>query len=474
MILQLIRHEWRQWFRNTQMTWVTVALFVISTIALVVQTSYYSELLTRRSEAQAASRKAWLTQGEKHPHMAAHFGNYAYKQPAAFYCFDAGVTPFTGSAVYLEPHRQNDFLLSKGQESDTGARFGWLAPALVCQLLIPLLVILFTFNSITAEKKQGTYALLLVQGLTVRQLIFGKVAAAWLLFSLYFTVYLLGTAMSAWWVLQQPVSASLAVFGFLWLTYILYYAIWSLLGVVVSAVARNTGQAIALLLLLWIATSIILPKAGANIAAKTWPIGSNYTFKKQIAYDIENGLTGHDSRSSRARRIADSLLKAHRADSLQHLPFNFEGYIMQQGEAYSSKVYDVHFQKIFLALRQQGNFQSWLSIASPFTAVSNISMAACNSSIEAEIDFQQQAEQYRRSFVQQMNEDMMYNSAYGDWEHYKVREQQYRQTNDFTATQQPLRWRLRFAAKDMLCLCIWLSALVLALFYISKNKPHAA
>lgn len=469
MLRTIILHEWRQWRRDKRLAWLIVALLLLGAVALILQANYYRNLLNERSNAQQRSRQAWLTQGNKHPHMAAHFGNYAFKRPSALYCFDAGLTAYTGSSVYLEPHRQNDFLLSQVQDSDTGARFGWMAPSLVCQLLAPLFIILLTFGCVNGEQTRGTYRLLLAQGVTVRQLLFGKATAVWLLFAVFISVYLLATVVLARLLFAEPLGGLTATLAYLWLVYAVYYAVWCLLGVAVSAVTK-TGSAIAILLSAWVLSCIILPKAAANIADNLHPLSSNYLFKKQVSEAIDNGLNGHDAKSARAKRLEDSLLRVFEVDSVQQLPFNFEGFIMQQGEAYSSQVYDYHFTKIFTALQQQHNTQAWFSIGSPFIAVSHLSMAACNGSMETEIDFQQQAEHYRRDFVQFLNEDMMHHSAYGDWDNYKVMQQQYRAITDFTATTRGLGWRLGFVRKEHILLLLWLVVAVGVVLYISSKR----
>ena len=188
-----------------------------------------------------------------------------------------------------------------------------------------------------------------------------------------------------------------------------------------------------------------------------------------MAVDIERGLNGHDSRSARAKLIEDSVLKANKVDSVQHLPFNFEGYIMERGEEYSSSVYDKNFSNIFHTLHQQRNIQSWLAAVSPFIMLRNISMAASNASIETEIDFQQQAEDYRRKFVQSMNDDMMQHSKYGDWEDYKVKNGVYAAIQPFTTTAKPLCWALEFVLKENIFLLLWLIGMVLYLFQIGKR-----
>jgi ABC-2 type transport system permease protein len=239
MVRKIIFNEWLQWSRDRRMVWLTGFLLVISLAALWHQLDFQSNLKDIRLKAQEDSRKEWLSQELKHPHMAAHFGNYAYKKPSLLHCFDPGLTIYTGTSVYMEPHRQNDFLFSKSQESDTGLRFGWLSPALICQLLIPLLIIILTFNSINGEYEKGTMSLLLSQGASSRQILFGKTFAVFFVFAIFVTAYLLLNSITGWVLFKTAINYLAIVY--LWLVYTFYCFIWSITGVLVSSHIKNVG-----------------------------------------------------------------------------------------------------------------------------------------------------------------------------------------------------------------------------------------
>jgi len=469
MLKQIIQNEWQLWRRDNRTIWLLGIIVLISLLALVFGVADARKKITQRQSAQEASRKAWLAQGEKHPHMSAHFGNYAYKHPSVLSVFDPGITAYTGTSVYLEPHRQNDFLLSESGERDTGARFGWFTPSFICQFIVPLLILLLTFNIVVSDKEGGTYALLLAQGVPSGKVIYGKAAASFLLFAAFITAYLFVVALVTYIAIASP-TFQLTSFGYLWLCYLLYYATWCLLGVAVSALVKSAGASISLLLLFWILTSIVLPKWAASAGENIHPLTTNYAFKKKVAEDIANGLNGHDVQSERAKRMQDSVLKAEGVDSVQHLNFNFEGYVMQQGEEYSSKVYDVHFGGIYKTLQAQRKVQSLFSVGSPLMMVRNMSMAAAGTSLEAELFFQQQAEAYRRSFVQTMNQDMMMNSAYGDWDKYKVKDSLYGAIHDFAAPQKSLNWRLRHVSIEQAAMLLWLLLLLGAVYRIARKN----
>ncbi len=470
MISKIIRHEWLQWRRDNRLKWLTIFLGVIGGFALWHQINFQSNLLKQRVKAQQDSRQEWLSQELKHPHMAAHFGNYAFKKPTLLHCFDPGLTIYTGSSVYMEPHRQNDFLFSQSQETDTGIRFGWLSPALICQLILPLLIILFTFNSINGEYEKGNFALLVAAGVSFRNILIAKTAAVFLFFELFISLYLLLTAYCSSAFLGTEINFTAILY--IWTAYSLYCIIWSLLGIMVSTYIKNIGSSIAVLLLLWIFANIIVPRASANIAENIHPLITNQAFKSLLASSMEKGIDGHDPKNERAKKIEKALLLKYKVDSVQQLPFNFEGFIMQQSEAYSSKVYDHHFSEVFNALKAQKKIQSLVGFISPFLALRNISMAAANASLETEIDFQQQAENYRRLFVQNMNNDMKINSAYGSFNTYRVSKEKYGSIGDLQVQNRSMSWSLSTVVVEHISLLLWFLFLISLLLISGRKKVY--
>lgn len=468
MIGILIQNEWLLWWRDRNIRGSFLALLIIAGIALWHQVDFQSSLIRARVDAKEKSREEWLKQDPKHPHVAAHFGNYAYKRPLLLHCFDPGLTMYTGTSVYMEPHRQNDFLFSKGQESDTGIRFGWLSPALICQLVFPLFIVLLSFNAVNGERQRGTMPLLLTQGLSFRTLMIAKISASFILLEVLFTCYLVITCLVT--ALAMNTGIDMPAVLYIWLTYTFYILFWTTLTVAVSARTKLAGNAIALLLLIWMFSCVLIPRIASNLSENIFPLTTNYEFKRAVAEDVANGLNGHDTSSDRAKRLESELLKKYNVDDVKKLPFNFEGYIMQQAEDYSSKVYDVHFASIFHTLRQQKQLQAWFGIVSPFISLRDMSMAATHASLESEIDFQVQAETHRRKFVQEMNNDMMNNSAYGSFDTYHVKKDIYQSIPDVEITTRSFSWAIGHVIIDNILLVLW-TLVMLNFILFQSRKP---
>lgn len=421
-----------------------------------------------RDEARREKREQWLHQDPKHPHIAAHFGTFAYKPKTWFSMLDAGLDNYAGAYAYLEPHRQNDFIFRPAEGYGATIRFGQLSVALVLQLLVPLLIIFMGFASITQERDQGTLKLLFSSGVPLYKIAAGKVMGQFLaLLILLVPALLLTGAFFAWKTSEAGNDWWLRTLLLL-AVYSTYFLLFTMLTVFVSAISKTSGNALLTLLSIWIIGCIIVPKAAANIGSDRYPLPSQYAFREAIQQDIAQGINGHNTKDERARQLEAQLLKQYHVSKVSELPFNFEGYVMQAGEEYSSMVYDKYFHQLQQTLLQQDRFCRLAGVADPYLAVQGISMGLAATDIYTHIDFQQKTEAYRRRFVQQMNEDMMRHSRLGDW-NYKASRALYAAVPDFQYSLLPVSTVLRLYRTE-LCSLVALLIVALGLFNVILKR----
>lgn len=409
-------------------------VFCVSTLLMLVSVwggyDSFRQQQAERRQAEEYQRMRWLQQDPKHPHIAAHFGNYAFLPKTVFSLFDAGLDTYTGSLVYLEPHKQNDFSFKPAEAGGSSVRFGMLSPSLILQSLFPLLIIFIGFDGFTAERRSSNLKMVYAQGISFSQLFWGKwlglVYVVLLMILLPFLFFfIIGLFLS------HHGEFSIGSALLLWGSYLLFLCLIIAFTLLVSAISRNRKISIVLSLCCWLVFSVLLPKWSASMGESLYPLPTKYEFTEAIRRDMEKGLNGHDSKSERAERIKTNLLAKYHVDSVSQLPFNFEGYIMQQGEDYSSMVYDHHFDLLQQKLDKQNRLSIGTGIINPYMALRDISMAICGTDFYTHLDFQKQAEQYRRHFVQMMNGDMTWYSHMGDW-NYKAGKEVFRKVTPFS------------------------------------------
>ena len=276
-----------------------IFLIVLMLVAVLVGRQGQQQIQKERVKAQAGMYDKWVNQGSKHPHSAAHYGQFAFKPKPVLSFLDVGLDNYTGISVFLEAHKQNEVLFSAAQDSNGMTRFGEMTVALILQVLMPLLIIFLTFNIFSREREEGTLKLIHAQGITMRQLLIGKVWGTYAMVLLIFIpviclAYLLLDQAST--SLDQSVSIK---FLGLSIGYGLYFLVFVLMSVLISAFAKSSGLSLLTLLGLWITACIILPKATTNLADKLYPTPSQFEFRKTIKNKVKNGIDGHNPSDER-------------------------------------------------------------------------------------------------------------------------------------------------------------------------------
>lgn len=432
MLKLIIRKEILTAIRDIRLQLSGVLLIVLMLTAVLVGKQGQRQIQQERERAQSAMYTQWVNQGQKHPHSAAHYGQFAFKPKSVLSFLDLGLDNYTGVSVFLEAHKQNEVLFSAAQDSNGMTRFGELTVALIMQVLFPLLVIFLTFNIFSKEREEGTLRLIHAQGLSMKSLIVGKVLGTYIMVLLMF----IPIVVLSYFLLDQH-SSSIdpgVTMKFLALTtgYAIYFLVFVLLCVLISAFARNSNISLLSLLGLWIVSCIILPKATTNLADQAFPTPSQFEFKKTIKNKVKNGIDGHNPSDVRLASLKQQVLDQYGVKTIEELPVNWSGIAMQAGEEYTDQVYDQEFTKVENIFRKQNNVSEWAGFINPYLAARNLSMALAGTDFEHHITFSRAAERYRRAFVAKMNKDMEVNHkpgvAYGD---YKIGEEMWSSIEPF-------------------------------------------
>jgi ABC-2 type transport system permease protein len=417
MLTTIALKEIRSALRDIRFVLLSVFVFGLLLTAAVVGWQSYRQIQDQRQKAQTLARKNWLNQGDKNPHSAAHYGSFAFRPKSSLSFLDFGTDTYTGTSVQLEAHKQNDILFSQAQDATSLLRFGEMTTAFVLQSLLPLLIIFLGFNAFTQEREDNTLKILLSQGVSLRQIALGKVLGLAALLALILLPIVL--VVSGLWSLSGDFAfnADWALRGSLLLgIYALYFLIFITLTVAVSVNSTNSRNSLLTLLGVWIFACVLLPKATANIGANLYPSPSKFAFDKALREDEEKGIDGHNPSDKRFDVLKSEYLKKYGADSLEKLPINFDGIAMQEGEKYSSMIYNKHFGNVKAIFQKQNQVSEIVALLNPYLAMRQLSMGLSGSDYVHYVDFQQKAEAYRFNLVKTMNDYHANNSKYGDWE----------------------------------------------------------
>lgn len=471
MLKTIIQKELKELWREGRVKWLFIIIVVLSIVSIVTSTHYSKKLKAEHHAAMVADKEVWDNQPAKNPHGAAHFGFYLFKPVHPLSIFEPGVDRYIGSVNFVEAHqRNNDQYSAIGDESDV-ARFGFLSPSFILQFLIPLLIILAGFNSISREKENGNLSLVLSQGATPVQLFLGK----WLAVYSLAAFIIIPVFLSVFAVLSIVKAGSYnygAAFLLLCL-YLLYYAVMTNIVLLISNKAAQSGRAFIYCIIFWITTSVLMPRLSSGIAAHASPLLS----KEQVidtvkVYNAALGGNIHDRGGPLYKHLVDSLLKKYKVDSVSRLPVNMAGIRLDAGEQSDTRNYEKITAIQLQRLEKQDRIITAAGIFSPLIPSQQISMAVANTDIYSHQHFADAGEQYRREYVNRMNRYIAYESGIQEgFTAFKVGKELWKRVPPFHYTQPRFSVLPRYKF-SILILLLWV-AISSWIFYRSSQtfKP---
>jgi len=414
MLLKIASKEIKEVFRDGRFKLLSALCLVLLLVAVFSGKRYYEYVNTQHAEAAEKERLNWVNQDAKNPHSAAHYGTHAFKPKYPMSLIDQGVDKYTGVSIFMEAHARNEAQFMAAQDQTALSRFGDLTPDFILLFLIPLLIILVGFNAITREKESGTFRLLQSVGVSPVKLAAGK----WL--GIFIPVLALVTLV---FLLAALLLANLSDFGefsfsallILFFVYLLYYAVFSNLVLVVSAWAKKSNIAFVILLAIWIVACLGMPKLTTNLADTLYPYPTQQEFLEAVNEDRKKGLDGHDPWNDAAKKLEEEVLVEHGVDSVHKLPFNFDGYLMQKGEEHEADIFYKHYEHLKNIYEDQSRLYRNAAALSPFLPARFLSMALCRTDYHSHWHFSDEAEKYRLAMMNDLNMDFANNSKYGDW-----------------------------------------------------------
>ena len=153
---------------------------------------------------------------------------------------DPGVDAYTGTAMFLEGHRQNSAVFSPRYASAHVGPFADLSPAFAYQVLVPLLLIVLGFGAMPREREGKTDYLLLSSSVSGSDLWLGKTLAL----AGAMAATLIPLALALLLAISSGESAVVAIYFLL--GYLAYLLVWVLVISAVSAWMRNASASFSI------------------------------------------------------------------------------------------------------------------------------------------------------------------------------------------------------------------------------------
>ena len=411
----IARKELLELLRDARFWWTSGIILVLMLIALILGWQQMQRVDTERATARAVTYQQWLDQGDKNPHRAAHFGQYAFKPVSPLAFIDPGIDQFVGSTVWVEAHKQNEFNFRPARDATSLQRFGELTMAFGLQNLVPLVIVLLAFSAFTGERERGTLRQLLSIGVKPSQLLIGKgLAIMAVIGALLLPVALLGFIALGFAGDQHASLANLVVRGaWMVLGYALYLTGFIALALGASAALSSSRQALIVLLTFWVVNGFVAPRAMTDLARMVSPTPTKVEFQNSIN-EARKATFGHDENHPAFAAFRDEVFKKYNVTRIEDLSVSFRGLSLRKDDENGYRIYDEHYGALWNTYARQEHIRAIAGFAFPLAVLRPFSMGMAGTDTFHQNQFATAAELYRRQIQTTMSEDLIQHHKNGD------------------------------------------------------------
>ncbi|MEE2788916.1 MAG: ABC transporter permease, partial [Myxococcota bacterium] len=170
----VLQKEIRQFSRDGRIRIFGAIVLVLALSALAFGGTQTYRAQEARAHAQEKSATQWEAQGEKNPHVAAHYGTHVFAPTSVLTAIDPGVSAYLGRSVKIEAHKRNLASHAAAEDGASIQRMGAFSVASVLLQLVPLLIIALGYGLWTREREGGTLRQLLSTGIARETVFWGK------------------------------------------------------------------------------------------------------------------------------------------------------------------------------------------------------------------------------------------------------------------------------------------------------------
>jgi ABC-2 type transport system permease protein len=405
MIWRIATHELRSAWRSRVIAALAVALTLLAASAAMVGQARFAADNQQRARYQQMVGEQFESQPDRHPHRVSHYGFLVFRPRAPLGFFDSGVESYGGTSIFLEAHKQNTANFSAAAQAGSNERFGELTLALVLQVFVPLFIFGVAGVSVTREREAGTLPLLLCQGAPWSTLLWGKLWGALLMVGVVLAPAL--TVSLGWLALQSgtdwTIDLMLRAAG-LAAVHGMFLVVCAAIAVTVSAWQRSSRSALITLLGAWIVLWIVLPRVLPAVGAALYPAPSRAAFEAQVERAVKELGDSHNPNDPKFAALRAKALAEHKVTRVEDLPFNYSGFVMQQGEQMTSDAYQAHLAALLDTYARQSRLVDLAAVFSPFLGVRSLSMALAGADVAHLVEFDRQAEAFRFSLIASLND----------------------------------------------------------------------
>ena len=341
---------------------------------------------------------------------------------------------------------------------------------------MPLLLIIVGYGSVVRERRSRTLLQLLTHGASPRAILLGKTGALGVLALLAFAPLALAAVYAA--ASDSWLPSALMLLG-----YALYLGLWTLAIIAISARARTAGSALVILLGVWLATVVAMPRVATDVATTAVPTPSKVETDLAVNAELRALGDSHNANDPNFQSFRARILAQYDVDNVEDLPVNIRGLVSYEGEARTTEVLNAYADRQMATEEAQSRVAARFGLLSPTMALRRLSMIAAGTDLENHHRFLRAAEAHRFEFVQSLNllhverlsyqDDIRRNEGAEGNRRARVSADNWSLLPEFEFAPAAPQDRARRAVPSAIVIMVWFG-LATALLYRSARKVAAA
>jgi ABC-2 type transport system permease protein len=462
MIWLVIKKEWKEIFRTAKVVWMLTGIILLLLLSCYNGYTYYVSHSRLLNESQQVTYQQFISQGNKNPHLGAHFGFYAYKPTADMAIIENGIEDYTGNSFYLEPHKRGIIQFKEASDA-TGLRsFGFLNIGYFAEFILPLFIFLICHNIFSKEWENGTMKMILSSKASTRQIFLGKLLTCLLMaLGILCLISIITLAL----LLREKGMVYLSSILPCYSSYIagltLFVVIITIIGVSVSLLTRSSTLSLVLLSGFWLLGVFLIPRLAGEISKHIYPATTSLAFENQTFREKQYGVNGEGTKDERREELLKSTLQQYHVQRIEQLPVYFIPITIEYFEESDGKVMDRAYNAVEQNQYRQDRTVLASALLSPFLAFRDFSMHITATDMDTHNDFSEKAELHRRKIGVLVDEFYQKNTeATNDF---------WKTVPQFTYTAPGIGWRLSKATAAIAILLGWtLFSVLLMVFSYRK------
>ncbi len=471
LLRRVARKEVREIVRDGRLRLLGGIVVILALTALAFGTQQTLRAQHARQHAQERASEQWQGQGDKNPHVAAHYGTYVFAPTSVATAIDPGVSAYLGRAIKIEAHKRNLAAHSAARDGAGLQRLGDFTVSTVLLALVPLLIVALGHGLWSQERESGTLRQLLSTGVDRRLLLWGKALA---LFAVVASLLLPAALViiGVLWTLDGGDISTLVRLGLLGLAYSVYFAIFGGLTLYASASAASSRVALVAMIGIWGVFCLVTPRASAEIAGTARPLPSQSQLARSVAHSLANGVDGTTPRETGVEAIAsDMMTEQGISDTGMLVQDSYMSGLELQAEAqWEDAVFEHHIRDLDDRIAAQEALVAWAGLLSPHVAMRTLSAGLCGTDFAHHRHFTEYAETWRKALVSQLNSAFARNAGVQGWD-YQADAELWKQAPRFEYVMPTASLALQTHVVSVISLLCWFFlALVLALRSATRVK----